>query len=71
MILEKIKSRLEEIELDCPQFIVPKFIIINPKTERKVYIEGELKKSEDLSFHLGIPIILSKEVSEDDIIIGV
>lgn len=70
-ILHDIQARIHYITFynEEPP-IKPKYLIIHPETERKIFIEELLAKNLDLGEELNIKVILSKEVEIDEIIIG-
>lgn len=47
------------------------YIIIHPDKERSIFVNDEVPKSADLSEHLGVKVIISKEVNENEIVIGI
>lgn len=73
--IQKIKNKIDFLksELEWNNKINTNniYIIIHPETERNIYLNGEISKSENLEEHLGFPIILSKEVKVNEIIIGI
>ena len=67
-ILEQISSKKFDIQL---KGFKVEYVILNPITEMNIFINEELPKNLDLGEHLGVTVILSKEVEEDKIILGV
>lgn len=47
------------------------YIILHPNKERSIFVNDEIPKSTDLSEYLKVKVILSKEVEEEEIIIGI
>ena len=67
-ILDKIKA---ELNFHMMEGHTPKAIIIHPVTERRIFIDDELSKSESVESYFKLPVILSKEVKEGDVWIAI
>jgi hypothetical protein len=67
-IIEQINNKKFNIQL---KGFKAEYVILNPVTERNIFINEELAKNLDLGEYLGMAVILSRDVQIGEIIIGV
>lgn len=73
-ILQQIKNKIEFLQDKLKYTNLHGqnvYVLIHPETERNIYLNGELSKSEDLGEHLKTTVVLTKEVPPNQIKIGV